>query len=123
MDRRADYTQRQRRAFATALQGARGDVSTRELADQLGYRSPGTISHWEKGESPPEPPVVFALEDRLGLTPGTLSQHLGFLPVAADAAPCTVETALVSDLHLTEDRREILRNIYRDFVSTRPRRG
>jgi transcriptional regulator with XRE-family HTH domain len=117
MERRPDYTTKQREAFGQALRMAREDagLSATEVAARLGYRSGGAVNNWETGRTPPEPVIVFALEQLCEVDPGMLSQHLGYLPAGTTDAPCTVETALASDASLSPSARDAVRMVYREF--------
>lgn len=113
MEPRPDYTTDQVRTFRVALRAARGALTLSDLGAQLGYKSPSTTGHWEKdGGAIPVPPVVFAIEELLELDPGELSQHLGYLPIGTDTAPCTVESALLADPELDELDRDTVLNVY-----------
>ena len=48
--------------------------------------SPQLVSDWKRGRRRPSADQVFALERALGAEPGSLSRHLGFVPVDADVA-------------------------------------
>lgn len=106
-----------REAFGARLKAAREShdpqVRPQQIAEAIGYRSGGAISNWERGESPPDPETVFAIERFLELSPGELSQHLGYLPVEADTPPCTVESAVAADRRLRENERGALLAMYR----------
>lgn len=60
------------------------------LADTLGV-SVRTIRSWARDERRTDPEQVFALEAALGLPPGELSRHLGYVPLGAAAAVAGVE--------------------------------
>lgn len=118
MDDPTNYTTTQIASFADALKTARGDRSTAEVVRELpGYTSNKAINNWERGDSPPKPPTIFGLERALGVQPGHLSRHLGFVPLDADALECTVDAAISGDERLTADQREALRNTYRLFIT------
>lgn len=53
------------------------------VADALGV-SVRTIQSWVRGERVTTPSQVFALERAVGCAPGSLSRHLGYLPVPAE---------------------------------------
>lgn len=104
-------------AFGARLRAAREGhsppVRPQAIADAIGYKSPGAISNWERGESPPDPDTVFAIERFLELPPGELSQHLGYVPVDANTPPCTVETAIAADPRLDNGARDALLKMFR----------
>jgi transcriptional regulator with XRE-family HTH domain len=70
-----------------------------------------TVSDWVLGRAEPPASVVFALEDTLGLAPGTLSRHLGYLPLATFRP--TFEDAVRADPDLSERERAFLLAGYR----------
>lgn len=41
------------------------------------------VSNWCVGKAEPSPMTVFAIEEALGLRGGSLSRHLGYLPLTA----------------------------------------
>ena len=43
--------------------------------------SPSLVSQWENNHAVPDANEVFRMEEVLGLTPGTLSTHLGYVPL------------------------------------------
>jgi transcriptional regulator with XRE-family HTH domain len=43
--------------------------------------SPALVSQWENNHAVPDANEVFGMEDALGLAPGTLSTHLGYVPL------------------------------------------
>lgn len=97
----------------------------REVGRILGRPDPysqAIVSTWVLGDRLPEPAQVFAIEQALGLRPGFLSRHLGYLPV--DHRPAvTVEDAVETDVDLTPSQRGPLLDHYRGLVeATRARR-
>lgn len=79
------------------------DISYRTLGRRLGI-SHAAISYWVTGTHAPEPPMVFQLERELGVEPGSLSRHLGYVPVDIPSAAtiedsCEQLWAEVSYLH------------------------
>jgi transcriptional regulator with XRE-family HTH domain len=108
------------KALAFAMQTA--DVSQRQLGDHVGI-SQSAISEWVNGNNEPTAEDVFKAEAFLGVEPGRLSQHLGYLPPAARGkAPYTFEQAIADDPDLSEDQREYLRVMYREYVKRSGRR-
>jgi len=80
--------------------------------------SQSMISHWTNGRNVPNPDQVFALEDGLGLAPGQLSRHLGYVPnkaVALGWADPSVSEAVRSDprLRSSKDIQDTFLDIYR----------
>lgn len=77
-----------------------------EAARVLGV-SQATISEWKTGKAQPhEPELTFRLEEFLGLGPGALSKHLGYLPPTA-AGP-SWEDALARDPDIDDRLREVI---------------
>lgn len=77
-------------SFAVELRRLVSGTDVGELAEALDV-SERTIRSWTRAERLTSPDVVFTLEDRLGVTPGTLSRHLGYLPVGRDEAERMIE--------------------------------
>ena len=73
--------------FATSLYEARlvGGYTQETLAYELGV-APSTVGAWETGVSHPPPETVWQIETVLGVIPGFLSRHLGYLPVGEERA-------------------------------------
>lgn len=74
----------QRQAFGNALACARQThkMTQREVARALNV-SQGLISGWETGSYEPSPRDACRVEEVLGVDPGELTRHLGYLPLAA----------------------------------------
>lgn len=106
-------------AFGTALALARrrAGLSQGRLGELVGEWKQGSVSDWERGNTECPPPVVMAIEEVLGLEPGDLSHHLGYLPLSA--AGRTIEwdviAAIVHDAHLTEVQRQALTLAYEAY--------
>jgi transcriptional regulator with XRE-family HTH domain len=79
---RQEATRSFRRELQVALRERR--CSQAHLARRVRVSQP-TIGNWLRGRYVPSSDEVFAIEDALGLVPGALSSHLGYLPVAADS--------------------------------------
>lgn len=103
-------------ALADTL-SARG-ITQRALADAVGVRQ-NTVSRWCKDETP-EPARVFQIEDALGVEPGALSHHLGYMPVGSDRVPCTIIDAVRDADELEPFHRKALLDVYRSFVGSSP---
>lgn len=71
-----------RQAFGAALAKRRKELqlSQTTLGRALGGVAQSAVSQWECGETEPRADHVYAAENALGLTPGTLSRLLGYLP-------------------------------------------
>src|SRR5688500_13856454 len=65
----------------------------RELAEALGITQ-SAISAWKYGNAEPAPVTVFRIEQVLGTEPGTLSVHLGFLPVGVGCADISFDAVI-----------------------------
>lgn len=97
-----------------------------EIARIEGMESPTAQSHvarYLSGAMTPNPPRVFTIEKALGLRPGALSRHLGYVP--AETVPAvTVPEAAAEDLELTQTQREDLVALWEGMrARTRARRG
>jgi hypothetical protein len=95
------------RALADAMHAA--DVSPREVAEAVGWTADYVLK-LQRGTRAPNPWGLFAVEDFLGLQPGELSRHLGYVP---EGAVGTVAAALDADTALTSATRRMLLAAYR----------
>lgn len=101
------------RAFGRALSDALAQSRKTQtaVAKAIGV-STSTLSDWKLGKSEPErPAVTFALERELGVDPGHLSRHLGYVP--AEAAARSWRNALVHDPEIDDRIREALLAVIR----------
>lgn len=90
-----------------------------EAAAVLGRDRPfsqSVISGWLHGVTSWEPEILFAVERSLGLRPGDLSRHLGYLPLDARSGPTTVEGAINADPRLRPALRRALIAAHREMV-------
>lgn len=109
--------------FGRALQDVleRRGISQTELAAEVGRvlgRKPISqpwVSEIRRGIKTPPPDVAMAMEVVLDVTPGQLTRHLGFLPLAATPA-VSVEEAVSADPLLDERARRSLVAAYRALV-------
>jgi DNA-directed RNA polymerase specialized sigma54-like protein len=62
------------------------------------------------------PATVFAIEEALGLPPGSVSQHLGYVPPSVRPA-LTFEEVVARDVHLDDVARHMLVTMYQTFVT------
>lgn len=111
-------TDEQQRLFRRALQRARRDqsLSQRALASALGV-SPSAVSQWESGETSPRPEMASKLEAVLDLTDGALTRLLGYLPSGVKSeAVAGVLDAIEADPRLTDEQRDLMRELYRQLV-------
>lgn len=122
----AQRTAAQRRAaFADALVDALNVRRTTQdaLGKALGVKQP-TVSAWVRREAEPPPETVFAIERELGLPPGHLSRHLGYLPPeAVKASPATFEAVVTGDPLLEDYVKRALIDQYRALTSRGGGRG
>lgn len=84
--------------FSQALSAEMGKMTRAELAAEVAKLSGETVTEsavslWLTAKSEPTRRKVFAIEKAVGCEPGTLSRHLGYLPVDA-VPPADVEQAL-----------------------------
>lgn len=104
------------RALAATLE-AKGLTSGALLGLTSGKTTEGsrsTVMSWLRGRVEPSRPKVVAIEQVLGLKPGTLSRHLGWLPLNAGQVP-GVETSILADPDLTATQKNILLAALQDF--------
>lgn len=103
---------RRRKAFADALQQVMAERGWDQafVAKRTNY-SQQTVSKWLTTLRPPDNPwLVFEIEERLGLPPGYLSRHLGYIPHDAAANP-------LEDPRLDEEMRRTLTSLYRSLIA------
>lgn len=106
-----------RRAFGQALRDAvnRSPMNREELGARIGS-APNTISDWMTGKKEPKPATVFLVERALGLAPGQLSLHLGYLP--PEAAESSLEAAIRATPGLDESQRRAVLAFLREIISS-----
>src|SRR5688500_13111052 len=90
MLRLVEASPEERALFGRAVSEELGTTPRKELAAQVAKLSgesvsESAVSQWITGTNEPTRRKVFAIEKALGVQPGTLSRHLGYLPV--DAVP------------------------------------
>jgi transcriptional regulator with XRE-family HTH domain len=103
-----------RKAFAAALDeiAREEDWSQAELARQLGLAQQ-TISKYISAQVPPENPrIVFEMERKLGQPPGSLSHHLGYVPVEH----VDTSSAISRDPGLSAESRKMVLMLYRSML-------
>jgi transcriptional regulator with XRE-family HTH domain len=104
-----------RHEFATALDLVirELDLSQVEVARRIGHAQQ-TISKWLTDERPPENPyTIFQVEQRLGLSPGYLSHHLGYVPVGSVSTAHAIST----DESLAPEFRPVVLRLYRELIA------
>jgi hypothetical protein len=114
-------TDEQRKAFGEALLFAisASGLELGALAAQITGANVDTarknMKAWTSGEREPSRPQVLMLEELLGLTPGALSCHLGWVPAGAGGS--SLDVAITLDPSLTDAQRQALLQILRTFRS------
>lgn len=96
--------------FGEALQllRAKAGLTQAELASRVGVTA-SAVGLWEKGGSVTVENAV-AVERALDLEPGTLSRHLGYVPVDASETVAP-EAAVAADRSLTGSQRRALLDV------------
>lgn len=111
------------KAFGAALTRRRRELALSQtaLGRALGGIGQSAISQWECGGTQPQREHVFAAEEVLGLTPGTLSRLLGYLPPSAPARgpPAEVRESIRRDPFLTEKEKRSFLSLYEAIVAGR----
>ena len=124
MPRELNSNAEQRAAFGAALYAAAvnaGLSKVRDLSDALndeGYEiTYNQVKRWIDGGSEPQRPMVLALEELCGLTPGSLSFHFGWIPAGLTSARkvSTVEEAVLADKRLGAAERGIIVDLVRSL--------
>jgi transcriptional regulator with XRE-family HTH domain len=93
-------------------------VSQRQLRDDMGWGSHTVINRWRHYITEPDPEQVFALEEYLDVPPGSLSHHLGYLPVRPTGAgrQPKLDEVIQTDPVLPAWGKEILLTAYREIM-------
>lgn len=87
-------------------------VTQSELARRLAVTRT-TVNEWVNDKSAPAPETVFKIERALGLPPGDLSIHLGFLPPDVRRAQPRSFMAFVRTLsELSDESKEAVIEVY-----------
>lgn len=114
--------QERRSAFGAALADLRQQrgYSQGKVGELLGVGQ-SAVSSWELGESEPTVDTVYALERVLQVSrPGTLSRHLGWLPLhvanSRRRGPALVTDAIEEDPRLDETVRRLMRALIKEAV-------
>lgn len=115
----------QRKAFADALfhvMELKG-VTHRELGEAIGL-SHTVFTGWRNGDHEPAPTTAFDVERALGVPPGFLSLHLGYLPPEARAFtyPTEFDALINEDPSLDDRARRMLRVMYAELRTPQQRR-
>lgn len=112
-----------RRAFGEAVRQALRvkQMTQEELAAALNKTQP-MISAWIQGKRAPESPeLAFEVERAIGVDPGTLSVHLGFIPPEAARTVASFESVVLADTGLSDDEKELMMAMYKAATSKRRR--
>lgn len=121
--RQLSTPEERRQAFGAALAKRRKDLqlSQTALGRALGGVAQSAVSQWECGETQPRAEHVYAAELALGLTPGTLSRLLGYLPPSsANLGPAgSFREALRLDPLLTDGEKRSLLILYEALTGGR----
>ena len=72
------------------------------------------VHKWITGISEPSRPKVLAIEEFLDLEPGTLSRHLGWLPIGAPAI-ADPEAAVIADARFTGEQKRVMLQLMKSF--------
>ena len=92
-------------------------MSLRELASLTNISNP-YISQIERGLHEPSMRVMRSLASALNIPIDTLLARAGLIdPDAEEESAVTVESAIASDERLSEDQRDSLLAVYRNFVA------
>lgn len=94
-------TEEMRRAFGAALDAVIRSKPAKiaDVAAHVGV-SDDAVRKWTSGSNSPNPLTLFAVERFLGVTPGELSRHLGFVPAEA---PVSTLQAIETDPRIVND--------------------
>lgn len=108
-----NVTEDQKAAFSAALRAAMATAGITKVSDlarrgrAAGIERTGeTFNSWANG-SEPSRSEVLALEVLLGVEPGHLSRHLGWVPVDVDPS-VTIEQMILAEPDLTAAQKQAL---------------
>lgn len=122
-ERDGDSAETRRKAFGAALAKRRKELALSQtaLGRALGGIGQSAVSQWERGDIQPRPEYVYAVEKTLGLTPGTLSRMLGYLPPSRPpkSGPGGVREAIRRDPLLTSKEKRSLLSLYDSLTAGR----
>jgi hypothetical protein len=113
-------TTEQRIAFGAAVSGALTDADLRVSAlfpiagSDKTESARRAANSWLSGQREPSRPQVLAIEELVGVQPGELSRHLGWLPVGAPAIADT-ELAILADPGLKPIEAKAVIAVLRSF--------
>ena len=93
-------------ALELALAGS-GKTQT-AVARKIGV-STSTLSAWKLGQGEPDrPDITFELEREVGVNPGELSVHLGYVPAEAAPVAWSWQAGLVNDPEIDDRTRQVI---------------
>lgn len=107
---------------------AGGGWTQEALGSAIGFVQ-AAVSAWVGGKTQPDMDTAFLVERTLGVRPGSLTRHLGYLPPDAVKSVATVESSILEDGALSEAEKQMLLGAYRAAMATkvgrrgRPRRN
>lgn len=116
-----EATAEQHAAFVRALsRQLEGAMTRKDFCEQVAAISGESMSvpaldHWLKNKVEPTRRKVFAAEEVLGLEPGALSRHLGYLPLSA-LPVVTLDQLLKQETRLRARDREAILGLYRVLI-------
>lgn len=88
-------------------------MSQREFADSMGWTSHTRLQPWLRLRAEPKPSEIFAIEKVLRVPSGTLSRHLGYLPLdARPTASSSVDDIIDGDPMLPDWGKRLLKANY-----------
>ncbi len=121
--RHVNASETRRQTFGAVLAKRRKELqlSQTALGRALGGVAQSAISQWECGETEPRAEHVYAAEDALGLTPGTLSRLLGYLPPSSASLgePGSFRDAVRRDPLLTKEEKRSFLSLYQAVTAGR----
>jgi transcriptional regulator with XRE-family HTH domain len=124
--RQLNTSEARRQAFGAALAKRRKELqlSQTALGRALGGIAQSAVSQWECGETEPRAEHVYAAENALGLTPGTLSRMLGYLPPSStkNNDPGSFREAVRRDPLLTDEEKRSFLVLYNALTGGRSAR-
>lgn len=115
-----------RRNFGSALAQRRQDqgLSQTRLGQMLGVGQ-SAVSSWELGEAEPPVEVVYRMEDIFKVKSGTLSRHLGWMPIRSRPGRPSrrILDVLEEDPDFRDDElgKRLLRSMIKELLRNKPR--
>jgi transcriptional regulator with XRE-family HTH domain len=105
-------------AGALALARERAGMTQKAVGDLLGVTQQ-LVGNWEQASREPSVQAACQLEVVLGVEPGALTKHLGFLPLTAAGKIIEhgVIDSILADPTLGDSDRKALLGVYRALTS------